>query len=169
MGAMKAAGNLQRAFLAGCALWMALAAGPAASQGDPVDDLVRRTGAEGAAELAGLLGECGGVYAAFERIATAQAPQLGEDYREMKNGALLAGAYLLYREHRLRMREDRPLEDFLAPVRSRAQAREAEVSAAFAAQQMDKAREMLPECARLEDLQSFLVQAWRKETGRTGQ
>ena len=169
MGAMTPANNLHRALLAGCALWLALAAGPAVSQGDQVDALVQRTGAEGAAELAGLLGECGGVYAAFERIATAQAPQLGEDYREMKNGALLAGAYLLYREHRLRMREDRPLEDFLAPVRSRAQAREAEVSAAFAAQQVDKAREMLPECARLEDLQSFLVQAWRKETGRTGQ
>jgi hypothetical protein len=169
MRIMTAASTLYRAILAGCALWLALAAGPAASQGDPVDALVQRTGAEGAAELAGLLGECGGVYAAFERIAAAQAPQLGEDYREMKNGALLAGAYLLYREHRLRMREDRPLEEFLAPVRSRAQAREAEVNAAFAAQQMEKAREMLPECARLEDLQSFLVQAWRKETGRTGQ
>jgi hypothetical protein len=30
----------------------------------------------------------------------------------------------------------------------------------------DKAREMLPECAMLEDLQSFLIQAWRQETGR---
>jgi hypothetical protein len=64
------------------------------------------------------------------------------------------------------MRDGRPLEDFLPPVRSRAEAREAEVKAAFVSQQLDKARELLPECARLEDLQSFLVQAWRKETGR---
>ena len=163
---MRTAIAIRCAFLAGCALWAALAAAPAAAQQDPVDAMVKRTGAEGAAELAGLLGECGGVYAAYERIASAQAPQLGADYREMKNGALLAGAYLLYREHRLRMHDGRPLEDFLPPVRSRAQAREAEVTAAFTGQQLDQAREMLPECAKLEDLQSFLVQAWRRETGR---
>jgi hypothetical protein len=147
-------------------LCWALAAAPAAAQDDAVDDLARRTGPEGAAELAGLLGECGGVYAAYERIAAAQAPELQEDYREMKNGALLAGAYLLYREHRLRMNDGRSLEDFLPPVRSRAEVRDAEVTAAFANQQLDKAREMLPECGKLEELQSFLVQAWRKETGR---
>jgi hypothetical protein len=152
--------------IAGWLLCAVLAAAPAAALGDSVDALARRTGPEGAAELAGLLGECGGVYAAYERIAASQAPALEEDYREMKNGALLAGAYLLYREHRLRMNDGRPLEDFLAPVRSRAEARDAEVTAAFASQQLDKAREMLPECAKLEDLQSFLVQAWRQETGR---
>lgn len=155
----------KRAAVAGWVLCAALAAWPAAAM-DDVDALAKRTGADGAAELAGLLGECGGVYAAFERIAGDQAPQLREDYREMKNGAILAGAYLLYREHRLRMQDRRPLEDFLPPVQSRARTREAEVSAAFAARQLEKAREMLPECAKLEDLQSFLVQAWRQETGR---
>jgi hypothetical protein len=163
---MNLANWLPRAAMAGWALCWALAAAPAAAQEDAVDALARRTGPEGAAELAGLLGECGGVYAAYERIAAAQAPALEEDYREMKNGALLAGAYLLYREHRLRMNDGRPLEDFLAPVRSRAEVRDAEVTAAFASQQLDKAREMLPECGKLEELQSFLVQAWRKETGR---
>ncbi len=163
---MTAAITIGRAALAACVLWMAAAMAPSVAWGDQVDALARRVGPDGAAELAGLLGECGGVYAAYEGISAAQAPELGEDYREMKNGALLAGAYLLYREHRLRMRDGRPLEDFLAPVRSRAEAREAEVNAAFVSQQLDKARELLPECARLEDLQSFLVQAWRKETGR---
>jgi hypothetical protein len=163
---MSLANGLPRTAIPAWALCWALAAAPAAAQDDAVDDLARRTGPGGAAELAGLLGECGGVYAAYERIAAAQAPALQEDYREMKNGALLAGAYLLYREHRLRMNDGRPLEDFLAPVRSRAEVRDAEVTAAFANQQLDKAREMLPECGKLEDLQSFLVQAWRKETGR---
>ena len=158
--------SAMRAGLAGWVLWAALAAWPVAAADDPVDALARRTGPDGAAELAGLLGECGGVYAAFEKIAGDQAPQLREDYREMKNGAILAGAYLLYREHRLRMQEPRPLEDFLPPVQSRARTREAEVSAAFAVRELDKARAMLPECAKLEDLQSFLVQAWRQETGR---
>jgi len=157
---------LGRVAIAGWMLCAALTALPVAAQGDPVDALARRTGPEGAAELAGLLGECGGVYAAFEKVAGDQAAQLREDYREMKNGALLAGAYLLYREHRLRMRDQRVLEDFLPPVQSRAKVREAEVSAAFAARELDKAREMLPECAKLEELQSFLVQAWRQETGR---
>jgi len=156
----------RRTGIAGWILSAALAACPAAAQDDPVDALARRTGPEGAAELAGLLGECGGVYAAFEKIAGDQAPQLREDYREMKNGAILGGAYLLYREHRLRMQEPRPLEDFLPPVQSRARTREAEVSAAFVTRELEKAREMLPECAKLEDLQSFLVQAWRQETGR---
>lgn len=155
-----------RAGLAGWVLGAALAAWPAGAQDDRVDALARRTGPDGAAELAGLLGECGGVYAAFERIAGDQSPQLREDYREMKNGAILAGAYLLYREHRLRMPDQRPLDDFLPPVQTRARTREAEVTAAFAARQLEEAREMLPECARLEDLQSFLVQAWRQETGR---
>jgi len=163
---MSFANGLPRTAIPAWALCWALAAAPAAAQDDAVDDLARRTGPGGAAELAGLLGECGGVYAAYERIAAAQAPALQEDYREMKNGALLAGAYLLYREHRLRVNDGRPLEDFLAPVRSRAEVRDAEVTAAFANQQLDKAREMLPECGKLEDLQSFLVQAWRKETGR---
>lgn len=159
-------GNRQAggAWRAAAILGFMLLAAPAAA--DPVADLARRTGPDGAAELAGLLGECGGVYAAFERISADQAPQLEQDYREMKNGALLAGAYLLYREHRLRMQDERVLEDFLPPVRSRAAARDAEVSAAFARNDLGSARAMLPECARLEALQSFLVQAWRDETGR---
>jgi hypothetical protein len=163
---MKASNPLRHGAITGWMVLIALLAAPVVATGNSVDDMVRRTGPEGAAELAGLLGECGGVYAAYERISAAQAPELQEDYREMKNGALLAGAYLLYREHRLRVNDGRPLEDFLAPVRSRAETRDAEVTAAFANQQLDKAREMLPECGKLEELQSFLVQAWRKETGR---
>jgi len=152
--------------VAGGLLALASLAWPGLAADSSVDALARRTGPEGAAELAGLLGECGGVYAAYERISAQQAPQLEQDYREMKNGALLAGAYLLYREHRLRMKDDRPLEDFLPPVRSRATARDTEVSAAFARNDLAAARAMLPECARLEELQAFLVQAWREETGR---
>jgi hypothetical protein len=81
----------------------------------------------------------------------------------MQNGAMVASAYLLYREHRVRTRTARPFEDFVAPVKSRAEARASQTKALFAANELQGAKSQLGECAKLEELQSLLVRSWREE------
>jgi hypothetical protein len=147
-----------------CAATILAVPGSAAVAADsPVDGFVRRLGPEGVAQMAELLADCGGIYAAFGEVAAAQAPVLAQDYREMQNGAMVAAAYLLYRDHVLRTAETRPFADFVQPVRARAEARAAQVGARFAANDLEGPKVQLGECARLEEPQSFLVRGWRAE------
>jgi len=146
-----------------CALALALVVGSAMAQGHPVDDFVMRLTPEDTAQLAGLLADCGGIYSAFGDVAVVQAPDLADDYRDMQNGAMVASAYLLYREHRVRTRTTKPFADFVAPVKSRAEARASQTKALFAADELQGAKDQLGECAKLEELQSLLVRSWREE------
>ena len=146
-----------------CAAALAVVAGSAMAQGHPVDDFVMRLTPEDTAQLAGLLADCGGIYSAFGDVAAVQAPDLADDYREMQNGAMVASAYLLYRENRVRRRTARPFADFVAPVKSRAEARASQTKAMFAADELQGAKDQLGECAKLEELQSLLVRSWREE------
>lgn len=146
-----------------CAVALALMAGGAMAQGHPVDAFVMRLTPEDTAQLAGLLADCGGIYSAFGDVAVVQAPDLADDYREMQNGAMVASAYLLYRENRVRTRTAKPFADFVAPVKSRAEARALQTKALFAANDLQAAKGQLGECAKLEELQSLLVRSWREE------
>ena len=142
-------------------LW-SLAPGVVA-QGRAVDGYVQRLGTERVAQMAALLSDCGGVYMGFSQATALAAPQLAGDYREMQNGAMVAAAYLLYREHGMRTGERRAFESFIPAVKARAEAKAAEVMQLFAANELEAAKLPLGECARLEDLQSFLVRQWRAE------
>jgi len=53
--------------------------------------------------------------------------------------------------------------DFVAPVKSRAEARASQTKALFAANELQGAKDQLGECAKLEELQSLLVRSWREE------
>lgn len=146
-----------------CAAVLALMAGGAMAQGHPVDAFVMRMTPEETAQLAGLLADCGGIYSAFGDVAAVQAPDLADDYREMQNGAMVASAYLLYRENRVRTRTAKPFADFVAPVKSRAESRASQTKALFAANELQGAKDQLGECAKLEEVQSLLVRGWREE------
>ena len=146
-----------------CAAALALMVGSAMAQGHPVDAFVMRLTPEDTAQLAGLLADCGGIYSAFGDVAAVQAPDLADDYRDMQNGAMVAAAYLLYRENRVRTRAAKPFADFVAPVKSRAEARASQTKALFAANELQGAKGQLGECAKLEELQSLLVRSWREE------
>lgn len=145
------------------AAMLAFANGPAAAQGNPVDAYVMRLTPEDTVQVVALLSDCGGIYAAFGDVAAVQAPDLADDYRDMQNGAMVAAAYLLYREHRLRTGTTRPFLDFVPAVKSRAEARAAQVKASFAANDLEGPKKQLGECAKLEDIQSMVVRSWREE------
>lgn len=144
-----------------------LAAAPMAQVGErDMDALVGRMSTDEAARVADLLGMCGGVYAAFSKFVEPQTPERALEYRELSNGALTAGAYLLYREHRRRTGEARPVREFMPRVAGRAEASAAQAFAAFAAEDFDAAQEMLADCVKMEEMRTFLVDAMSAEMAR---
>lgn len=136
---------------------------PAQAAGNKVDALVKRMTPDETLQMADLLTLCGGVYAAFSEFSIQHQPELGQQYRELEREALLAGAYLLYREHRLRTGKTRPIQDFAPAVKARAQVSAAEARAAFAAQDLDKSQQLLTDCGQLEELQMFLAKSLQAE------
>lgn len=84
----------------------------------------------------------------------------------MGNGALTAGAYLLYREHRRRAGEIRPVAEFMPPVSAQAEAAATETLAAFGRQDFDTAQEKLADCLKMTEMQDFLLAAMQEELGR---
>jgi len=152
---------------AGLVLAVALAlvpgVGRAQSAGQKVDALVARLSQAEAAQTAGLLGMCGGVYSAFAVFSETRMPERSQEYRAMGNGALTAGAYLLYREHRHRTREVRPVSEFMPPVRTQAETAAAGTLAAFSAEDFDTPQEKLASCFKMAELQDFLVSAMKDE------
>ncbi len=155
---------------AGLMLAVALALNPcvggAQSAGKKVDALVGRLSEAEAAQTAGLLGMCGGVYSAFAVFSETRMPERSSEYKAMGNGALTAGAYLLYREHRHRTREVRPVSEFMPPVRAQAETAATETLAAFSAEDFDSPQEKLSACFKMAELQDFLVAAMQDEFNR---
>lgn len=154
---------MKRFVLALGATGFLLAATTGVAQENPVDAFLHTLTPEGPARLAGYLGDCGGVYAAYSNTVVAQAPALAAEYRELSNGAVVAAAYLLYREHLVRTQQPKPFEDFITMVKGRAAVSEAEVGAAFAAGDLGEADGKLGDCSKLNELQTFLVDGWRAE------
>ena len=150
-------------FVLAVALGLVPGAGRAQSAAQKADALVARLSEAEAMQTAGLLGMCGGVYSAFAVFSETRMPERSREYRAMGNGALTAGAYLLYREHRRRTREVRPVSGFMPPVRARAEIAAAEMLAAFGAEDFDSPLEKLASCVRLAELQDFLVAAMQDE------
>lgn len=145
------------------ALWLLPGVGGAQSAGQKVDALVARLSEAEAMQTAGLLGMCGGVYSAFAVFSETRMPERSREYKAMGNGALTAGAYLLYREHRRRTREVRPVSGFMPQVRAQAETAAAETLAAFGAEDFDTPQEKLASCFRMAELQDFLVAAMQDE------
>ncbi len=140
--------------------------GGAQSAGQEVEALVGRLSEAEAVQTAELLGMCGGVYSAFAVFSETRMPERSREYKAMGNGALTAGAYLLYREHRHRTREVRPVSDFMPQVRGRAETAAAETLAAFSAEDFDTPQEKLSACFKMVELQDFLVAAMQDEFAR---
>ena len=95
-----------------------------------------------------------------------RAPERSLEYKAMGNGALTAGAYLLYRKHRQRGGEARPVSEFMPPVREQANLSASETLAALAAGEFDVPQEKLADCFKMAELQDFLVAAMKDEFGR---
>lgn len=142
---------------------MTMIAAPAQAANNKVDALVQRMTPDETVQMADLLTLCGGVYAAFSEFTLKQQPELGQHYHELEKEALSAGAYLLYRDHRMRTGQTKPLKDFAPAVKDRAQVSAAEARTAFADQDLDKAQQLLTDCAQLEELQMFLAKALQAE------
>lgn len=130
---------------------------------NPVDAVVKTMSHEDVQGVADSLGLCGGIYSAFAGFVASRAPALGKQYEQMRNGALLAGAYLLYREHRVRSGEVRPLREFLPQLEGREEVGETTTKAAFEAQDLRKPQQLLEYCHELDDLQTLLIKAARAE------
>ena len=147
------------------AAWLgaALAVWPAQAAENKVDALVRRMTQDETREMANLLCMCGGVYAAFAASAPDQQPEARQQYRDLETEALMAGAYLLYREHRVRTGQAKPLGEFAPMVKGMAKPSVAQARAALESKDLDKAQELLVNCAQLEELQVFLSQALQAE------
>jgi len=147
-------------------LLLALLVGPLqVAQADPrrVDALVARMSEAEALQTAQLLGMCGGVYSAFTVFTQPRAPERSSEYKALGNGALTAGAYLLYREHRQRTGETRPVSDFMPPVREQADLAAEATLAALGAGDFDSPQEKLADCFKMAELQDFLVAAMKDE------
>lgn len=150
------------------ALLALLASFAAAAQtgGSRLDALFERMTREEAEQTAQLFGHCGGVYAAFSVFTAQQAPERSREYKAMGNGALTAGAYLLYREYRARERRTRPVAEFMPPLRAEAEKSASGLLAAFADEDFDTAQEELASCFKMAEMQDFLVAAMKDEVGR---
>jgi hypothetical protein len=150
-------------FLIAAWLGMVTAVGPAQAADSKVDALVRRMTRDETLQMANLLCMCGGVYSAFSAFVIKQQPEHGQQYRELESEALMAGAYLLYREHLIRTAQVKPLKEFAPIVKGLAEASAAQARSAVETDDLDRAQEMLTDCAKLEELQAFLVQALQAE------